>query len=73
MGRDHHIDEEGTRNRVMEALNQCLCLQMDATPAAPGWLIALATFIARDLISIVPLLPVVLWLWRPTERRLVVK
>ncbi|EJC1153085.1 undecaprenyl-diphosphate phosphatase [Cronobacter sakazakii] len=58
---------------MMEALNQFLFLQINATPASPGWLIALATFIARDLISIVPLLPVVLWLWRPTERRLVVK
>ncbi|EPP1032430.1 undecaprenyl-diphosphate phosphatase [Cronobacter turicensis] len=58
---------------MMEALNQFLFLHINATPASPGWLIALATFIARDLISIVPLLPAVLWLWRPGERRLVVK
>lgn len=31
-------------------------------------MIALAIFIARDLINIVPLLAVVLWLWGPRDR-----
>ncbi|ERK11446.1 undecaprenyl-diphosphate phosphatase [Serratia fonticola] len=47
----------------MEQLNYLLFAWIDATPASPEWLIDLATFIARDLIAIIPLLIVGLWLW----------
>lgn len=52
----------------MEMLNQSLFLWLNATPASPHWLLALATFLARDLIAIVPLLIVALWLWGPRGR-----
>lgn len=52
----------------MEALNNSLFLFINATPASPGWLLALATFIAKDLIAIVPLLIVALWLWGPRDQ-----
>ena len=63
---------------MMEDLNHALFLAINATPASPAWLITLATFIAKDLITIVPLLPVALWLWGPQQtvcarRQLVVK
>lgn len=62
----------------MEALNRMLFLWMNATPASPDWLISLATFIARDLIAIVPVLIVAMWLWGPerevgSQRKLVLK
>lgn len=62
----------------METLNTTLFLLINATPASPDWLIRLAVFIARDMISIVPLLAVALWLWGPrqqisTQRHLVIK
>lgn len=47
----------------MEQLNYLLFAWIDATPASPAWLIDLATFIARDLIAIIPLLIVGLWFW----------
>ncbi|WP_447870995.1 undecaprenyl-diphosphate phosphatase [Serratia fonticola] len=47
----------------MEQLNYLLFAWIDATPASPEWLIDLATFIARDLIAIIPLLIVGLWFW----------
>ncbi|WP_338464452.1 undecaprenyl-diphosphate phosphatase [Franconibacter daqui] len=63
---------------MMEDLNHQLFLAINATPASPAWLLALATFIARELIYGVPLLSVALWLWGPgqklsAQRQLVVK
>lgn len=52
----------------MEALNQALFLSINATPSSPHWLLALATYIARDLIAIVPFLIVALWLWGPDSQ-----
>ncbi|HBH68811.1 MAG TPA: undecaprenyl-diphosphate phosphatase, partial [Erwinia persicina] len=62
----------------MEELNRVLFLWVNASTDSPEWLITLATFIARDLIAIVPLLIVGLWLWGPrsqltSQRVLVVK
>ena len=37
------------------------------------WAIEIATFIAKDLIIIVPLLVLALWLWGPNQRQLVFK
>ncbi|MCU5774973.1 undecaprenyl-diphosphate phosphatase [Erwiniaceae bacterium BAC15a-03b] len=51
----------------METLNRALFLWINATPASPQWLISLATFLAKDLIAIVPLLIVALWFWGPKE------
>lgn len=53
---------------MMEQLNYLLFAWINATPASPGWLIDFATFIARDLIAIVPLLIVGLWFWGPRDR-----
>ncbi len=63
---------------MMEELNRTLFLWINATPESPGWLITLATLIARDLIAIVPVLIVALWLWGPkgqlnSQRELVLK
>ncbi|ROR11210.1 undecaprenyl-diphosphatase [Erwinia sp. JUb26] len=63
---------------MMEEINRSLFLWINANGDSPGWLIALATFIARDVIAIVPLMIVVLWLWGPrsqltSQRVLVVK
>ncbi|WP_338562495.1 undecaprenyl-diphosphate phosphatase [Erwinia sp. E_sp_B04_7] len=62
----------------MEELNRTLFLWINATPESPGWLISLATFIARDLIAIAPLAVVAMWLWGSdrqlgTQRTLVLK
>ncbi|WP_428946259.1 undecaprenyl-diphosphate phosphatase [Pantoea sp. FN060301] len=62
----------------MEALNRTLFLWINATPTSPDWLIALATFIARDLILIGPLAILALWLWGAdhqlhAQRRLALK
>ncbi|KOC92804.1 undecaprenyl-diphosphate phosphatase [Winslowiella iniecta] len=52
----------------MEELNRTLFLWINATAESPQWLLTLATFIAKDLIAIVPLLIVALWLWGPRHR-----
>lgn len=62
----------------MEQLNHFLFARINATPASPEWMIDFATFLARDLIIIVPLLIVGLWLWGPqsqlaSQRRVVAK
>ncbi|MBE0150725.1 undecaprenyl-diphosphate phosphatase [Serratia sp. PL7] len=62
----------------MEQLNYLLFAWINATPASPEWLIDLATFIARDLIAIIPLLIVGLWFWGAhgqlaTQREVVAK
>lgn len=63
---------------MMEALNRTLFMWINATPDTPGWLISMATFIAKDLIAIVPVLIVTLWLWGAqsqvkSQRELVLK
>lgn len=50
---------------MLENLNNSLFYLINATPDSAQWAISLAIFIAKDLISIVPLLAVVLWLWGP--------
>lgn len=63
---------------MLENLNYGLFYLINATPASPEWTIDVATFIARDLINIVPALVVILWLWGPrkqvsAQRQLVIK
>jgi undecaprenyl-diphosphatase len=63
---------------MLESLNHSLFYWINATPASPQWMISLAIFLAKDLISIVPLLAVVMWLWGPrdqvcAQRQLVIK
>lgn len=50
---------------MLENLNYQLFYLINATPASPEWMIDFATFLAKDLISIVPVLAAVLWLWGP--------
>lgn len=62
----------------MEELNRRLFILINATSDSPIWMLQLATFIAKDLIAIVPLLIVALWLWGPrtqvkSQRVLVLK
>ena len=52
---------------MLENLNNSLFLLINATPASAPWAISFATFIAQDLILIVPLLAAAMWLWG--ERR----
>ncbi|CND92863.1 undecaprenyl-diphosphate phosphatase [Yersinia nurmii] len=52
----------------MEQLNHFLFSLINATPNSPEWLVKFAIFIARDLISIIPLLMIGLWLWGPREQ-----
>lgn len=63
---------------MLENINTSLFSLINATPDSAQWIIDLAIFIAKDLISIVPLLAVVLWLWGPreqvsTQRQLIIK
>lgn len=63
---------------MLENLNYGLFNLINATPASPAWGIDLAIFIAKDLITIVPALVVILWLWGPrkqvaAQRQLVIK
>ncbi len=52
----------------MEQLNHLIFLWINATPDSPKALIQLATFLANDLIMIVPLMNIGLWLWGHQER-----
>ena len=63
---------------MLENLNYQLFYLINATPASPEWMIDFATFLAKDLISIVPALAAILWLWGPrsqvkAQRKLVIK
>ncbi|HGH3370882.1 TPA: undecaprenyl-diphosphate phosphatase [Kluyvera cryocrescens] len=63
---------------MLENLNNTLFLLINATPASAQWEISLATFLAKDLILIVPLLAAAMWLWGErrqvhAQRHLVVK
>ncbi|MGP2408904.1 undecaprenyl-diphosphate phosphatase [Yersinia sp. 2553 StPb PI] len=51
----------------MEQMNYFFFSMINATPASPPWMISFATFIARDLIMIIPMLLVALWLWGPKD------
>lgn len=53
---------------MLENINTSLFSLINATPDSAQWIIELAIFIAKDLISIVPLLAMILWLWGPRER-----
>lgn len=58
---------------MLENINYALFSLINATPSSSWWAIEVATFIAKDLIIIVPLLVVALWLWGPNQRQLVFK
>jgi undecaprenyl-diphosphatase len=63
---------------MLEQINYSLFYLINATPASPTWMIHFATFLAKNLISIVPAMAVILWLWGPREqvtaqRQLVIK
>ena len=59
---------------MLENLNLSLFYLINATPDSAPWMISLAIFIAKDLITVVPLLAAVLWLWGLTaQRQLVIK
>ena len=63
---------------MLENINNTLFLLINATPASSAWEISLATFLAKDLILIVPLLAAAMWLWGErqqvnAQRHLVVK
>ncbi|POZ60892.1 phosphatase PAP2 family protein [Chromobacterium alticapitis] len=54
---------------ILESLNQTLFLMINATPDSAPISIKLATFIARDVMRLLPALLVVLWLWGRAELR----
>lgn len=58
---------------MLENINYALFALLNATPDSPWWAIEVATFIAKDLIILVPLLVLALWLWGPNQRQLVFK
>jgi len=63
---------------MLENLNHTLFYWLNATPDSPSWLITAAIYIAKDLITLLPLLAAALWLWGPrgqvsTQRQLVIK
>lgn len=58
---------------MLENINYALFALINATPSSSWWAIEVATFIAKDLIIIVPLLVVAMWLWGPNQRQLVFK
>jgi len=51
----------------MEQLNHLLFTWINATPASPPAMIKFATFMANDMIMIVPMLIIGLWLWGQRE------
>ena len=51
----------------MEQLNHLLFTWINATPASPPAMIKFATFMANDMIMIVPMLIIGLWLWGHRE------
>ncbi|HID4048253.1 TPA: undecaprenyl-diphosphate phosphatase [Pluralibacter gergoviae] len=53
---------------MLENLNYSLFYWINATPASPQWAIALATFIAKDMILLVPALAAAMWLWGPRRQ-----
>ena len=53
---------------MLENLNYQLFYLINATPASPEWTIDFATFLAKDLISIVPALAAILWLGGPRSQ-----
>ena len=53
---------------MIEQLNYLLFAWINATPASPEGSIDIATFLARDLIAIVPMLIIGLWLWGPQNQ-----
>ncbi|MFH2502375.1 undecaprenyl-diphosphate phosphatase [Klebsiella indica] len=58
---------------MLENINYALFALLNATPASPWWAIETATFIAKDLIIIMPLWVFGLWFWEPNQRQLVCK
>lgn len=52
----------------MEQLNNRLFAWINATPASPEWVIEVASFIAQNLIAIIPLLIIGLWFWGPRSQ-----
>ncbi|MEL0554819.1 MULTISPECIES: undecaprenyl-diphosphate phosphatase [Enterobacteriaceae] len=58
---------------MLENINDALFALINATPASPAWAIEIATFIAKEVILLVPLLAAALWLWGPNQRQLVSK
>ncbi|MBU6488622.1 MAG: phosphatase PAP2 family protein [Burkholderiales bacterium] len=53
----------------MEAVNQALFLQINATPTLPHWLIVMGLVIAKELIFAAPLTLAGMWLASGDERR----
>lgn len=53
---------------MLENLNYSLFYWINATPASPQWAIVLATFIAKDMILLVPALAAAMWLWGPRRQ-----
>ncbi|QEL54834.1 phosphatase PAP2 family protein [Chromobacterium paludis] len=59
---------------MLENVNESLFLLINATPASSSYALQLATFIARDLMRLLPILLLVLWLWgRPMLRATILK
>ncbi|PVF12191.1 undecaprenyl-diphosphate phosphatase, partial [Yersinia pestis] len=48
-------------------MNYFFFSMINATPASSPWMISFATFIARDLIMLIPILLIGLWLWGPKD------
>lgn len=53
----------------IESFNRTLFLQINAGEGTADWLIRIATFIANDLIYLLPLLLLGMWLWGDSMRR----
>jgi len=53
----------------LETLNRALFLAINATPAAPAWLLVAARVIANDLILSIPIILLGLWLSGDVHRR----
>lgn len=54
---------------TLEAFNQALFLDINATTAAPAWQIHMAVLIADYLIWLIPLLLAGMWLWGSEKQR----
>ena len=54
---------------LIEILNRALFLKINASPDAAPWAVCVATWVADDLIYVIPVLLVIYWLWGSEAKR----
>jgi undecaprenyl-diphosphatase len=60
------------RDLKVESINEHLFLLVNANSTSPAWLLGLASFVAEDLLYLIPVILTALWMWS-THREAAVK